>query len=74
MTFIIAIVYRNIVFGGIRCAYKLFDGMTLSVLQAPMSFFETTPLGRILNRFTYDTEVLDVQVREYLFVALMPSS
>ena len=48
--------------GGARCAEKLFAKMTMSVLQAPMSFFETTPLGRILNRFTYDVEVLDVQV------------
>ena len=27
-----------------------------------MLYFETTPLGRILNRFTYDVEVLDVEL------------
>ena len=53
------------VLGGARCAEKLFDQMTLRVLQAPMSYFHTTPLGRILNRFTYDTEVLDIEVRYY---------
>ena len=52
----------KIVLGGARCAEKLFDRMTLRVLQAPMSYFNTTPLGRILNRFTYDTEVLDIEV------------
>lgn len=48
--------------GGARCAERLFTVMIKSVLGAPLSYFETTPLGRILNRFTFDVEVLDIEL------------
>lgn len=35
---------------GILTAQKLFKNMLHSVLRAPMSFFDSTPTGRILNR------------------------
>ena len=33
--------------------------MAVSVLRAPMTFFETTPIGRVLNRFSNDIYKVD---------------
>ena len=38
--------------GGIRASRNVFSNMTRRVLHAPMSYFDTTPLGRIINRFS----------------------
>ncbi|XP_007549166.1 multidrug resistance-associated protein 9, partial [Poecilia formosa] len=43
----------------LRAACKLHDSMFRKILASPMSFFDTTPTGRILNRFAKDQEELD---------------
>ncbi|CAO3622955.1 unnamed protein product [Cunninghamella blakesleeana] len=44
---------------GIRSARVLHSEMLESVIKSPMSFFDTTPLGRILNRFSKDQHTID---------------
>lgn len=43
----------------IQGSKRLHNDMAISVLRAPMSFFETTPIGRILNRFSNDIYKVD---------------
>ena len=43
----------------INSATNLHDSMVASVAHAPVLFFDTSPSGRILNRFSKDTSVMD---------------
>ena len=47
------------VFCSIHGSRYLHNLMANSVLRAPMIFFETTPIGRILNRFSNDVYKID---------------
>lgn len=45
--------------GTLRASAFLHQKMLGSILRAPISYFDTTPIGRIVNRFSKDTEVTD---------------
>jgi len=51
---------------GIKAAKKIHSDAISRVLKAPISFFDTTPLGRIINRFSKDQDTLD----SLLFVSI----
>ncbi|KAF3005742.1 hypothetical protein E8E13_006603 [Curvularia kusanoi] len=44
---------------GTEAGKKMLHMAVTRVLRAPMSFFDTTPLGRITNRFSKDIDVMD---------------
>ncbi|CAO3592407.1 unnamed protein product [Absidia cylindrospora] len=48
--------------GSIRGARTLFDALLLRIIHAPMRFFDTTPIGRILNRFGKDVTTVDLRM------------
>lgn len=45
--------------GTIRASRKLFQDLTFAVLRAFMRWYDTTPIGRILNRFVGDFSLID---------------
>ncbi|KAG8935573.1 hypothetical protein FRC02_007501 [Tulasnella sp. 418] len=47
---------------GLRASYHLHSKAFQSVLKSPTSFFDTSPTGRIVARFSRDTEVLDSEL------------
>ncbi len=51
----------------VKASQRLHDQMTESVLRAQISFFDTNPLGRILNRFSADVGSNDDMLPPTLF-------
>ncbi|KAL4151112.1 hypothetical protein PRNP1_010498 [Phytophthora ramorum] len=47
---------------GLRASRHLFDNMTLSLLKAPLRFFDANPIGRILNRYGDDMSAIDFMI------------
>ncbi len=49
-------------FSGLRASKVMFDELLNTILHAPMAFFDTTPIGRIMNRFSKDMYTVDEQL------------
>jgi hypothetical protein len=49
--------------GSINASRGMHNTLLARVVRLPMSFFDSQPTGRLLNRFTKDTEAVDLQVR-----------
>ncbi|XP_077217234.1 multidrug resistance-associated protein 6 isoform X2 [Tasmannia lanceolata] len=47
---------------GLKASKAFFSGLTNSVFNAPMLFFDSTPVGRILTRASSDMTVLDFDI------------
>ncbi|KAJ4418671.1 hypothetical protein N0V85_001359 [Neurospora sp. IMI 360204] len=48
--------------GSIRASRGLFQQLNFTILRAPIRWLDTVPVGRILNRFTSDFNIIDSQM------------
>ncbi|KAJ3078084.1 hypothetical protein HK100_010839, partial [Physocladia obscura] len=46
-------------FSGTRASKNLHEKALARIIRAPVSFYDTTPLGRIINRFSRDVDAID---------------
>ncbi|KAI3868941.1 hypothetical protein MKX03_003312 [Papaver bracteatum] len=57
---------------GLKASKAFFYGFTNSVFKAPMLFFDSTPIGRILTRVSSDLSVLDFDVPFSISLVIAP--
>jgi ABC-type multidrug transport system fused ATPase/permease subunit len=50
----------------VQAAGKIHARLLARVLRFPLAFFDTTPTGRILNRFAHDVDQVDTQISQAL--------
>lgn len=48
-----------------KAAKNLHESLLNSIIRCGMQFFESTPIGRILNRFAKDMEVIEIKIPDY---------
>ncbi|KAG0286811.1 Canalicular multispecific organic anion transporter 2, partial [Linnemannia gamsii] len=65
------VTYFAMVLAIVRAARRLHERLLDKVLHLPMSFFDTTPLGRIVNRFSSDILSVDEMIPWNVFHTVM---
>ncbi|TFK08994.1 UDP-N-acetylhexosamine pyrophosphorylase-like protein 1 [Platysternon megacephalum] len=64
VTMIVLSIIKGFVFTKttLKASSMLHDDVFYKILLSPMSFFDTTPTGRLMNRFSKDMDELDVRL------------
>ncbi|XP_022103515.1 ATP-binding cassette sub-family C member 9-like [Acanthaster planci] len=58
--------YTSLVMAALIASTGLHQNMLRNVIRAPLRFFDTTPIGRILNRFSSDLQMVDTRLGQSL--------
>ncbi|XP_004691800.1 PREDICTED: multidrug resistance-associated protein 6 [Condylura cristata] len=56
----------TVLLGGVRASSLLFQRLLWNVARSPLGFFERTPVGNLLNRFSKETDTVDVDIPDKL--------
>uniref|UniRef100_A0A1B0CDW9 ABC transmembrane type-1 domain-containing protein n=2 Tax=Lutzomyia longipalpis TaxID=7200 RepID=A0A1B0CDW9_LUTLO len=68
-TFAVLSIYLGalaIILGTLRATIHMHEELLRNILRLPNEFFDTTPIGRILMRFTNDVNTMDTKLRFHL--------
>lgn len=57
-------------YSSVRAARTLHHGLLINVMHLPMQFFESSPLGRVINRFSKDVDSVDDKIPRSLTMFL----
>ncbi|KAI3469383.1 hypothetical protein Pfo_026046 [Paulownia fortunei] len=60
-----------VAFLGLKTAQSFFNQILNSILHAPMSFFDTTPSGRVLSRASSDQVNVDILIPLFLSITIV---
>ncbi|NXE96452.1 MRP1 protein, partial [Menura novaehollandiae] len=55
-----------VLLGGVLASHQLFLQLLSNVMRCPMLFFEQTPIGHLLNRFSRDVDAIDSVIPDKL--------
>lgn len=69
--FFVLLTCLMVALGAVTASLTLHNGLLTNIMHSPMLFFETTPLGRIVNRFSQDVYVIDETIRRAVSDILM---
>ena len=60
--------------GSLKASRRIHQALLSNVMRARIRFFDSTPLGRIMNRFSKDLEAVDQQIAPVALVGISLSS
>lgn len=60
----------TLAYSAIKASRHLHQGILMNVMHLPMQFFESSPLGRIMNRFSKDVNSVDDRIPRSLAMFL----
>ncbi|KAG0026028.1 hypothetical protein BGZ82_009689, partial [Podila clonocystis] len=67
----VVVMYLGLAVTRIRASERMHRELLEKILRLPMAFFDTTPLGRILNRFSADIATVDTRIPNKLMDILL---